>query len=243
MATAAAEAEGRAPLAVTVAGPTDAERRRLIRLAADHGAGWIILQPPPEAPREEVAMVEAFSALMDEARRAAPSMQVAIQHAPQFLGVDLSNDAFVELRRRHAAFTLLKGEGSALDTAGLIAHTQGGLAVFAGRGGLEWPDMLRAGAAGLIPAPETADVQLMIWSAAQRGDWEAADAIYRESLPLATFVMQSLASLCCYGKRLAARRMGLGVVRDRAPALAPTPLGLAMLDRLSAHLPALPSAS
>ncbi len=31
----------------------------MIRLAADHGAAWIILQPPPEVARSEPAMVEA----------------------------------------------------------------------------------------------------------------------------------------------------------------------------------------
>ena len=39
--------------------------------------------------------------------------------------------------------------------------------------------------------------------------------------------MQSLENFLCYGKRLTARRLGLGEVHDRPPALPPTPFGLA----------------
>jgi 4-hydroxy-tetrahydrodipicolinate synthase len=50
-------------------------------------------------------------------------------------------------------------------------------------------------------------------------------------LPAIVFVMQSLDTLICYGKRLAALRMGLPEVYDRAPALAPTAFGLACVRR------------
>ena len=46
----------------------------------------------------------------------------------------------------------------------------------------------------------------------------------------------SMDQFLCYGKRLIARRLGLGDVYDRAPAMAPTELGLACLDRHSARL-------
>ncbi len=229
---AAKAAAGRTPLAVTIGAPTAEERSRLIALAEDCAAAWLILQPPPEVERSEAALLEAFSRLM-----AQTSAKVAIQHAPQYLGVGLANASFVELRRRHPHFMLLKGEGSALETAELIRETGGAFAVFAGRGGLEWPDMMRVGAAGLIPAPEALDVHLAIAAAEMRGDRAEADRLYREALPLLTFLMQSLASFRCYGKRLAARRLGLGEVHDRAPAMAPTPQGMALLAHWSTGLP------
>jgi 4-hydroxy-tetrahydrodipicolinate synthase len=49
--------------------------------------------------------------------------------------------------------------------------------------------------------------------------------------------MQSLDQLLCYGKRIAARRLGLGEVFDREPCNRPTPLGLAIAARRSAALP------
>ena len=123
----------------------------------------------------------------------------------------------------------------------MIAATEGKLAVFNGRGGLELTDILRAGCAGLIPAPECVDVQVRIYEAMRAGDEAAADVLYREILPLITFLMQSIESFLCYGKRLLARRLGLGEVHVRAPALPPTDFGLACLERHAAGLgPLLP---
>lgn len=223
---------GRLPMAVTIGAAAQDERLRLIDLARDHGASWLILQPPPELGTDEPALCTALAAMMTQAR-----LPVAIQHAPQYLGVGLSAADFLRLQAAHPNFTLLKGEGSALETATLIAETQAAFAIFAGRGGLEWPDMLRAGARGLIPAPEILDIHLAIHRAAMVGDWPEADRLYAQALPLITFLMQSLASFRCYGKRLFARRIGLGEVHDRQPALQPTPHGLAMLDHWARFLP------
>ena len=55
-------------------------------------------------------------------------------------------------------------------------------------------------------------------------------------LPLIVFLMQSVENFLCYGKRLTARRLGLGEVHDRPPALPPTPFGLASVERYAAHL-------
>ena len=99
---------------------------------------------------------------------------------------------------------------------------------------------LRAGCAGLIPATDTFDFQVRIFERMRAGDEEAAERIYRELLPAIVFVMQSLDTLICYGKRIAAWRLGLQVVHDRAPALAPTSFGLACARRYAAALGSLP---
>ncbi len=156
---------------------------------------------------------------------------VAIQNAPQYIGVGLSDDALLALRRNHPNFVLLKGEGSALEIARTIEALGGEVPVFNGRGGLELPDVLRAGCAGLIPAPEAFDVLLAVHAAMARGDEAEADRIYAGILPLIVFLMQSIDQFLCYGKRLTARRLGLGEVHDRAPAQAPTALGLACMER------------
>jgi len=109
--------------------------------------------------------------------------------------------------------------------------------VFNGRGGLELPDCLRAGCAGLIPAPECFDVQVRILEAVRRGEEDEAERLYREILPLIVFLMQSVDQFLCYGKRIAARRLGLGEVVDREPCQRPTPLGLRVAAARSAALP------
>lgn len=208
-----------------------------MRVAADAGASWVILQPPAIDGLDEATLLRFFGAVAD----AAP-IPVAIQNAPQYLGVGLGAANLMTLATRHPNVTLLKGEGSAVEIERVIALTEGRLAVFNGRGGLELTDNLRAGCAGLIPAPDCFDVQVRIVEAFAAGRIDEAEALYRQILPAITFVMQSIPALLCYGKRLVALRLGLDVadVHDRAPALAPTAFGLAVTRRLAAELGPLP---
>lgn len=215
---------GKAPVAVTIGGPQEAERLRLIAAAKQAGAAWLILQPAPDAVASEQALIDSFGVMM-----AAADMPVAIQHAPQFLGAALSSKGFNTLRRRYPGFTLLKGEGSALDTARLYEETGNAFSIFAGRAGIEWPDMIRGGAAGLIPAPELLDAMLSIRERMISGDEAGAEALYEKALPAISFIMQSLNSLHTYGKRALAMRIGMREVHDREPFVAPTPLGLDIL--------------
>jgi 4-hydroxy-tetrahydrodipicolinate synthase len=147
--------------------------------------------------------------------------------------VGLSNELLIELAQQRANFVLLKGEGPAVTIRRSVEALKGRLAVFNGRGGLELPDNLRAGCAGMIPATDTFDFQVRIFDLMRGGgaeDEAKAESIYRDVLPAIVFVMQSLDTLICYGKRIAATRLGIGEVYDRAPALRPDPFGLARAE-------------
>lgn len=226
---------GRVPVAITVYGETPRIQAEFARAAGNLGAAWVILQPPPTRPISEAELVRFFGAVAD-----ASPVPVAVQNAPQYIGVGLSDAGLLDLRRHHANFVLLKGEASALECARSIEALRGEVAVFNGRGGLELPDCLRAGCAGMIPAPECFDVQVAIFEAARRDDEAEAERLYREILPLVVFAMQSIDQFLCYGKRVAAARLGLGEVYDREPCQRPTPQGLAMVSRWAAGLPSLP---
>ncbi len=220
----------RLPLAVTVAEPSVHGQAGFVRAAQGLGADWVILQPP--APGyAEAEYVRFFGAVAERVE-----LPVALQNAAQFLGVGLSNAGLKTLHRNHPNVCLLKGEGPAHVIRRLIEDTAGAFRVFNGRGGLELPDNLRAGCAGMIPAPECFDAQVAIYEAMRRGDEGAAEARYREILPLITFLMSSIDTFLCYGKRLTARRLGIAEVFDRAPCQHPGEFGLAMLERLGAGL-------
>lgn len=222
---------GRLPIAITVFGDTPDEQIAFVKAAAEMGAAWVILQPPQAAPIDEPDLIRFFGKVMD-----ASPIPVAIQNAPQYLGTGLSDKGLHALCRNHANFSLLKGEGSALQIHDTIKAVDGALDVFNGRGGLELTDNLRAGCAGMIPAPECADVQVRIFEHIQAGREAEAERLYAEILPLITFLMQSVDQFLCYGKRLTARRLGLNEVYDRDPCQQPTALGLACLDRYSRDL-------
>jgi 4-hydroxy-tetrahydrodipicolinate synthase len=226
---------GRVPVAVTVAGSSVDEQAALAEHARACGADWVILQPPPERGLPESHYAEFFARVMERVE-----LPVAIQNAPEYIGVGLSDDSLLRLARGHPNFVLLKGEGPALAIRRSIEALAGALAVFNGRGGLELPDNLRAGCAGMIPATDTFDRQVRIFAQMRAGDEDAAERIYREVLPVMVFVMQSLDTLICYGKRIAAWRLGLNDVHDRAPCLAPDAFGLACARRYADSLGPLP---
>ncbi len=225
----ATDIAGKRPLAVTISGPNPAAQIELARVAQAAGASWLILQPPPDKTLSETELIRFFGAVMERAE-----CPVAIQNAPEYLGIGLGNAGLATLARQHANFTLLKGESSALAISRTIEETEGKLAVFNGRGGLELPDNLRAGCAGLIPGAEGCGVQARIFELMRSGkaaDEGKADRLYAEILPLLVFLMQSVDNILCYGKRLLAHRIGLDAVHDRAPAPAPQEFGMAALMR------------
>ena len=226
---------GRVPVAITVFGQDAGEQIAFACEAASAGVSFVILQPPLRRPLPEDELLSLFGQVVD-----ACPVPAAIQNAPDYLGVGLSDAAIRRLKDEHPNFLLLKGEGSAVSIRRTIDALKGEVAVFNGRGGLELPDILRAGCAGLIPAPELVDVHVAIWQAAKRGQWEEADRLYALALPLIVYVMQSIPHMVAYGKRAAARRLGLGQVHDRMPGDLPTPFGISVLDRLLAPLPPLP---
>jgi 4-hydroxy-tetrahydrodipicolinate synthase len=228
---------GRLPLAVTVAEPSVHGQAAFVRSAQDVGADWVILQPPPVTGLGESELLRFFGAVA-----ATTDLPVAIQNAPQFLGTGLSNAALATLHRQHPNVCMLKGEAPAHIIERLVADTEGVYRVFNGRGGMELPECLRAGCVGMIPAPECFDVQVVVYEAMRRetpeGDAEA-ERRYREILPLIVFMMSSVETFVCYGKRVVARRLGIEHVFDRAPCQRPTEFGLLTAERLASALPPL----
>jgi 2-keto-3-deoxy-L-arabinonate dehydratase len=231
----AEDTRGRLPFAVTVADGNVADMIDSARHARASGAGWLILQPP-RPPVGEPELIRFFGAVAG-----AVDCPVAIQNAPEFLGIGLSAQGLLTLNAAHPNVALVKAEASALATGRLIDALGGRLAVFNGRAGLELTDNLRAGVAGMIPGTETIDRQAAIARAMQSGEEAAAEAMYREILPALVFAMAGVENFVLYGKVLAALRLGIAPGGRRLPSEAPDPRGMAWIARFAAELGPLPS--
>lgn len=226
----AQDVAGRVPLGITISGQSVAEQIGMVRSAEAAGASLMILQPPMTGNYGASEYLDFFSRVMDATTR-----PVAIQNAPQYLGRGLTGEDIAGLMRRHANLVLIKAEGSATDISGLVAQSGAQLAIFNGRGGLELMENLRAGASGFILAPDLVDYAVAAMKQFDQGDEAAASAFYARMAPAIVFVMQSIETLICYGKRLFAARAGLDVI-DRAPALRPTAFGLQCVAQHAAML-------
>ncbi len=227
--------QGRLPLAVTVSGPDASTQLQFAKKASDLGANWLILQPPSRRPLSEEECFDHFSEVMSSIQ-----LPIAIQNAPEYLGVGLSIPKIIDLNQRHSHFKLLKGEGSAVEVEQLVKALKSKMQVFNGRGGIELVDSLRAGCAGLIPAPELVDRQVQIYQFWKDGLTQEAEALQKEILPMIVFNMQTIPHLLCYGKRLLAARLGLTVF-DRSPFQAPSEFGLQRIAAFAENLGPLPT--
>lgn len=227
---------GRLPVAVTVneAGVTAA--REVARAAEAAGAAWLILQPPQIAGMNETALVRFMGALAE-----AVSIPCGPQNNPSMMDVALSAGALMTLHRAHPHFRMMKGEGPILYVKRLIEETEGVFSVFNGLAGLELTDTFRIGCAGMIPAPDVADVQARIWDLMAAGEEDAAESLHRSVLPIATFMMmpRTAEHFAAYGKPFFAKRAGIAPPHGRRPCVDPHPLGAEILERLGRRLPSL----
>lgn len=230
----AQDLRGRLPLAVTVADGNVADMIDSARFAVAAGADWVILQPP-RPPISGAQLVEYFGAVA-----AAVDCPVAIQNAPEFLGVGLTASELLVLNAAHPNVCVVKAESSAVGVASLIEKVGDKMAVFNGRAGLELTDNYRAGVVGMIPGIDTIDLQVAVERAMLAGDEAEAEALYRRLLPAVAFAMQGLAHLVLYGKQITALRLGLPPSHARLPADLPTAQGLAWAQRMADELGALP---
>ena len=225
----AEDLDGRAPLAVTIAEPSIASQIDLVKAAAGYGARWVILQPPPVKGVPEAELIRFFGAVADKS-----PITVAIQNAPQYLGIGLSVAGVKALNRAHPNVGIVKLEATALAISSFVEETEGAIDVFNGRGGIEITDSMRAGAVGNVPGGETFDVLVKVFNlmAARTAEGEAeAERLYRGVLPLLDFLMESMDTFLVYGKQVLGHRLGIHETNSRPPFSPATPFGSAIAQR------------
>jgi len=224
---AAGDLKGELPLSVTIPGNSVAEQVALIRTAEAAGADWLILQPPVAGSYPAAEYIAFFGRVAASTR-----LPVAIQNAPAYLGRGLSNEDIANLNGKYPNIYLLKSEDTAAGVMDLVKTSHNRMTIFNGRGGLEMPAVLSAGAQGMILAPDMVDHAVRTCALWKDGKSEEAEANYQAALPAIEFVMRSIEHLLTYGKRLFGFRAGIDI-HDRAPCLRFTAAEMEQLERLA----------
>ena len=110
----AEDVAGRVPIAVTVAEVSAPGQADFVKSVASLGAKWAILQPPPVKGVPESELIRFFGAVAEVS-----SIPLAIQNAPEYLGIGLTNSGIKALNRAHANVSIVKLEATALSIAQL----------------------------------------------------------------------------------------------------------------------------
>ncbi len=214
----------RLPLSVTVAENTVAGQLEFARAAVDAGADWLILQPPPVKDVAEIELQRFFGRVADGV-----DVPIGIQNAPMYLGVGLSTAGLCALQRQHPNVRILKVEDAPLTIATLAEETEGKFDIFAGRAGLELPDLMAAGCVGCIPGVEVCDRLVRAFDLIAKDQWQQARAIYQEVESVVVFLEQSINHFVTYSRELTSRRLGLKHVEHRLGKDV-SPFGVSILD-------------
>ena len=220
--------QGRLPFSVTVGENSVKGQISFAKTAKSSGANWLILQPPPVTGISELELQRFFGSVADQI-----DIPIAIQNAPDYLGIGLSLQGIAELHQQHPNICIVKIEDDALAISPLLDATGGKVGVFVGRGGLGTPDLLRAGAVGIIPGAESFDRLVGVFEAMQDNDEAEAETTYGEIESLLVFLEGPINQFVTYSRELIVRRLGLTLpVHHRLPSPI-SPFGIKIIERVA----------
>jgi len=220
------------PTAVTIQGNTFQEYIKLIDVAKKNNADWIILQPLIKKNTKDKDCYHFFNKLIPYTK----DTIVGVQNAKEYLGVGLTPKDILKLYNKYENFRAIKGESSSVFMQNEIKTYPKNLRVFNGRGGQEIVDNFLIGCRGIVPALDSADRFIKIYKHFQKKDILKANEQYKKILPATVFIMQSINTMICYGKRICAYRMGIKKIYDRKPFLAPTEYGIRKSKQIANNL-------
>lgn len=220
------------PIAITIQGSSMDEYLKLIDVAKNNQVDWIILQPLIKTNITDKDCYNFFKKLIPFVG----DTIVGVQNAKEYLGVGLETNDIIKLYKKFNNFRVIKSEASSAIIQKEISNYPTDLKVFNGRGGQEIINNFLVGCNGIIPALDNADKFIKIYKYIQNKELEKAYKEYMQILPSVVFVMQSINSLICYGKRICAYRMGVKNIFDRSPGMTPTSYGLKKTKQISKDL-------
>ena len=208
--------------ATTIQATTLKDYKKLIDVAKVNNTDWIILQPFLRKNTKDIDCYNFYKAILPKTE----GFLTGIQNAKEYIGVGLNSQQVKKLYDKFSNFRAIKGEASSVIIKEEIKKYPKDLIVFNGRGGQEIIDNLNVGCKGIVPCLDFSDKLLNIYKNFQSKNIAIAEKQYKELLPSIVFVMQSIQTLICYGKRVCAYRMGVKKVYDRKPCLNPTDYGI-----------------
>ena len=221
------------PTAITIQGNTFNEYVKLIEVARFNQASWIILQPLLKTKNNsEEHCYNFYKKLIPYTK----DTIVGIQNAIEYIGVGLTPKKILKLYKSFPNFRAIKGEASSVFIENDISQYPKDLRVFNGRGGQEIVDNFIIGCKGIVPCLDGADRFIKIYKLIQKNNIVSANKEYEKILPAIVFIMQSINTLVCYGKRICAYRMGASDVYDRKPFLSPTDYGIKKSKEIAKQL-------
>jgi dihydrodipicolinate synthase/N-acetylneuraminate lyase len=173
------------------------------RRAEEAGADALNIFPPFFLGPGEAAIIEHISRVLQVV-----SIPVIVQYAPVQTGLRLPPDLFVRLGREHHNLRFVKVETQPPGryTTDLLALSGGEPGALIGYAGVQMPDVLQRGAAGIQPGCSFAEIYVEIYRCFSNGDLGGMYAMHTRLLPYISYWMQGVELIIQAEKTILNRR-------------------------------------
>ena len=183
---------GRIPLIAGVGADTTKDTCNLSSHAASQGISAIMLAPRPIKTQTKADLIDYFTRVS----KAAEGIDVMLQDAPEYLGIDLNNELMKQLTDEIKNISYIKSEKPPVsNTIFNLKQTFSSvdIGIFGGQAAVGFFELLESGGTGTIPGCEATSILVAIWDEYEvNKDKEKAMEIFHKVLPFFVFEMQSL---------------------------------------------------
>jgi len=172
------------------------------RAAEEQGADGLMLLPPYFLGPSEDAILEHLKRVIGCVR-----IPVIVQYAPVQTGLRISPDVFLRLREAlpNADFVKVETQPPGRYVSQLVERSQNRLKALVGYAGVQMPDVLARGAAGIQPSCAATEVYVELWRLWST-DRAGFQALHQKLLPYISYWMQSVELILKADKVILQRR-------------------------------------
>ncbi len=197
------------------------------RAAEAQGADALMLLPPFFLGPSEDAILEHLRRVIGAVR-----LPVVVQYAPAQTGVRIAPEVFLRLREAlpNADYIKVETQPPGRYLSELTERSQGRLKALVGYAGVQMPDALARGAAGIQPGCSFAEVYVDLWRR-WHADREGFHALHARLLPFISYWMQGVELIIRAEKTILKRRGLIASDYCRGPAHALDTPELEQIDR------------
>ena len=174
------------------------------RAAEAQGADALMLLPPYFLGPTEEAVLEHLKRVIGSVR-----IPVIVQYAPLQTGVRIAPDVFLRVRDAlpNADFVKVETQPPGPYVSQLVERSHGRLKALVGYAGVQMPDVLARGAAGIQPGCSFTEVYVALWRRWQ-SDAVGFRALHEKLLPYIAYWMQGV-ELIVKAEKVILKRRGL----------------------------------
>jgi len=183
---------GRLPVIIGVSAASTEDTCNLANHAANNGASTIMLAPRPIKTQTQEDLVDYFT----EVSKASNGVDIMLQDAPEYLGIDLNNELMKRLTNEIENIVYIKSEKPPVSNTIFSlkqSFSRGNIGIFGGQAAVGFFELLESGGTGTIPGCEATSILVKIWDEyVINKNKEKAMKIFNKVLPFFVFEMQSL---------------------------------------------------